>query len=198
MGRPRRHDQHTADALLEAAELVVEHQGPDALTVRGVADAIGTSTRAVYTVFGSKEALLVALGARAFDLLRTQVAALPTTSDPTADLVEAGVGVFRRFAIDHPALFAIGVQRALPDPTLATGFLGAARDALAELEARIEPLEAAGLLGNRSVRDAARSFHSLCEGLAAMELRSLLPTGDEERIWTDSLTTLVRGLASDQ
>jgi AcrR family transcriptional regulator len=197
MGRPRRHDQHTADALLEAAERIVERQGPDALTVRGVADAIGTSTRAVYTVFGSKEALLVALGARAFDLLRTQVAALPTTSDPTADLVEAGVGVFRHFAIDHPALFAIGIQGALPDPALATGFLGAARDALAELEARIEPLEAAGLLGNRSVRDAARSFHALCEGLAAMELRSLLPAGDEEPIWTDSLATLVRGFASD-
>ncbi len=183
--------------MLEAAERIVERQGPDALTIRGVADAIGTSTRAVYTVFGSKDALLVALGARAFDLLRTQVAALPTTSDSTADLVEAGVGVFRPFAIDHPALFAIGVQHALPDPTLATGFLGAARDALAELEARIEPLEAAGLLGNRSARDAARSFHALCEGLAAMELRSLLPAGDEERIWRDALTTLVRGFAPD-
>jgi hypothetical protein len=56
--------------------------------------------------------------------------------------------------------------------------------------------QAAGLLGNRSVRDAARSFHALCEGLAAMELRSLLPTGDEERIWTDALATLVRGFAT--
>jgi AcrR family transcriptional regulator len=195
MGRPRRHDEHTADALLEAAERIVERQGSDALTVRALADAIGTSTRAVYSVFGSKDVLLVALGARAFDLLRTQVAALPTTSDPTADLVEAGAGVFRRFAIDHPALFAIGVQRELPDPTLATGFLGAARDALAELEARIKPLEAAGLLGNRSIRDAARSFHALCEGLTAMELRSLLPAGDEKRIWRDALTTLVRGFS---
>jgi AcrR family transcriptional regulator len=195
MGRPRRHDDRTADALLEAAERIVERQGPDALTVRAVADAIGTSTRAVYSVFGSKDALLVALGARAFDLLRTRVSALATTSDPTADLVEAGVGAFRPFVLDHPALFTIGVQRRLADPSLAGGFLGATRDALAELEARVEPLETAGLLGTRSVRDASRSFHALCEGLAAMELRGILPTGDEERTWRDALTALVRGFA---
>jgi AcrR family transcriptional regulator len=196
MGRPRRHGEHTAESLLEAAERIVEHDGLEALTVRRVADTVGTSTRAVYSVYGSKEGLLVALGARAFDLLRAQVAALPTTNDPAADLVDAGVTVFRRFAITHPALFAIGVQRALPEPDLATGFLDAARSALEELEARIARLKPAGLLGDRTVRDAARAFHALCEGLAAMELRSLLPPGDAERSWADALTALVRGFAT--
>jgi len=195
VGRPKLYGEQTAEALLAAAEGLFERDGPEAVTVRAVADAIGTSTRAVYSVFGSKDALLVALGARAFDLLRTEVAALPVTSDPAAYLVEAGVRAFRGFAIDHPGLFAIGVQRELPDPSLAAGFMASSRDALAELEARIEPLEASGRLGGRSVREAARCFHALCEGLAAMELRSLLPRGDEERIWRDALTALVGGLA---
>jgi hypothetical protein len=45
------------------------------------------------------------------------------------------------------------------------------------------------------VPDATREFHALCEGLAAMELRSLLPRREEERVWRDALATLVRGFA---
>jgi AcrR family transcriptional regulator len=196
MGRPRRYEQSTADALLDAAERLVEADGLEAITVRRVAEAVGSTTRAVYTVYGSKDALLVALGGRAFDLLRTEIEALPTTDDPAADLVEAGVAVFRRFAIEHPALFRIGVQRTLPQPALARGFREPARQALTGLRARVERLEAAGGLGDFAVADAVGAFHALCEGLAAMELRSLLPAGEEPRLWRAALAALVRGFAA--
>jgi AcrR family transcriptional regulator len=196
MGRPRKHQRSTAEALLAAAERIVERDGPDALTVRRVADAVGTTTRAVYTAYGSKDALLVALGGRAFDLLRTEIDEQPTTSDPAADLVEAGVDVFRRFAVEHPALFRIGIQRTALEPSVAAGFREPAVQALAGLSRRVERLEAAGLLGHLPVPEAVWTFHALCEGLAAMELRSLLPTGDERRFWRDALTALVRGFAA--
>src|SRR5699024_7439414 len=138
MGRPRRYRESTADALLEAAERIVESDGLDALTVRRVADAVGTTTRAVYTLYGSKDALVVALGNRAFDLLRAELEARPLTTDPTADLVDAGASVFRRFTIEHPVLFRIGVQRASPDHTLAAGVLESARQARTGLVTRVE------------------------------------------------------------
>ena len=197
VGRPRRHEQATADALLDAAERIVERDGLDALTVRGVADAVGTTTRAVYTAYGSKDALLVALGRRAFDLLGARIEAQPRTADPAADLVEAGVAVFRRFAVEHPALFSVGVQRNLPDPALAADFREPARQALAGLRTRVARLEAAGLLGDYTVTEAVRAFHALCEGLAAMELRSLLPPGDEDRTWRHALAALVHGFAAE-
>ena len=104
--------------------------------------------------------------------------------------------VFRRLLVDHPSLFRIGVQwGTLPDPQLAAGFRDAALQALAGLRDRVARLDAAGALGGRAVPDATREFHALCEGLAAMELRSLLPDGEEERIWRNALTTLVRGFA---
>jgi AcrR family transcriptional regulator len=105
VGRPRRHAERTARALLDAAERIVESEGLKALSVRRVADEAGTTTRAVYSLFGSKQGLVIALGKRAFELLGTAIAALPTTPDPAADLVEAGVAVFRRFAVEHPSLF---------------------------------------------------------------------------------------------
>src|SRR6266498_1632147 len=114
MGRPKVHDASTALALLEAAEHLVQVGGLDALSVRAVAAEVGTTTRAVYSLYGSKDGLFVALGVRAFEMLGAAVVAMPTTDDPAADLVEAGVKVFRRFALDHPSLFSIGVQHTLP------------------------------------------------------------------------------------
>ena len=63
------------------------------------------------------------------------------------------------------------------------------------LHRRVARLEPAGRLGDRSVADAATEFHSLCEGLAAMELRGMLRAGEMERIWRNALAALVRGWA---
>ena len=76
VGRRRVHDEVTAGALLDAAERILGAQGLEALTVRRVADAVGATTRSVYTTYGSKEGLLAALGSRAFDMLGADVRAL--------------------------------------------------------------------------------------------------------------------------
>src|SRR6478609_171716 len=136
VGRPREHNEATATALLDKAERAVEAEGLAALSVRAVAAEAGTTTRAVYSLFGSKDGLVVALGVRAYKLLDAAVAALPVTDDPAADLVQAGL-VFRRFARDHPALFTIGIQRALPAPELWEKFRGGAATALASLCVRL-------------------------------------------------------------
>ena len=195
MGRPREHDEQTAVALLDAAERIVEEDGLDALSVRRVATAVGTTTRAVYSLFGSKDGLVVALGRRAFELLGTEIEALPATSDPAADLVEAGVVVFRSFAVDHPSLFEIGVQRVTTPPELSRQFDPTARAALEGLDGWVWRLDDAGLLGGRSVREARLEFHALCEGLAAIELRGLLPAGREEQTWRSALAALIAGFS---
>src|SRR5579859_8217337 len=105
MGRPRLHDEETAEALLDAAELMIAADGPDALSLRRLSEQTQTSTRAVYSLFGSKDGLVLALAQRAFEMLDAGIHALPTTADPAADLVDAGVLVFRQFAIEHPSLF---------------------------------------------------------------------------------------------
>ena len=198
MGRPRLHDASTRTALLEAAERLVEGEGLDALSVRRVADHAGTTTRAVYAVFGSKDALVVALGARAFDLLGSAVSALPVTADPVNDLVNAGARAFREFALGHPALFRIGVQRVALTRELTTGFAGAANTALGSLHTRIARLADGGGLGGRPVAEAAWAFHALCEGLAALELRCDLPDAKARTLWADALRALILGWRTGQ
>jgi len=193
MGRPREYDERVANALLEAAERIGNEDGLDALSVRAVANAVGVTTRAVYSLFGSKDGLLVALGAQAFHLLKAGIEELPTTSDLTGDIVEAGVRVFRRFALDHPALLRIGVLQVDMSPELALQFRRAADDALDSLRSRIARLADAGQLGSRGVVDATCGSHALCEGLTALELRCVLPKDSAERVWRDALRALVMG-----
>jgi AcrR family transcriptional regulator len=193
VGRPREHNERTASALLEAAERTIEEHGIGALSLRELASDAGTTTRAVYTLFGSKEGLLGALGAWAFELLEEGLEALPVTDDPGVDLTDAAL-MFRRFALEHPALFSIGIQRT--DPEAWPHFRSAASSALAVLHERIELLAAAGRIGERSVGEAALQFHALCEGLAAVELRGTPLTPTPERFWRDAFGVLIAGFAT--
>lgn len=194
MGRRRVHDQDTADALLDAAELVLDAEGVAGLTVRRVADLAGVSTRAVYSTLGSKEGLLRELGVRAYDTLGSMVDALPRTSDPAGDLVSAGVDGFRAFATGHPALFRIGIQLTDAPPAARPHIRAAADHALPTLIERLERLRAAGLLDSRPLLAAASQFHATCEGLAAAELRgTLAQAANPISIWVGGLTALITG-----
>jgi AcrR family transcriptional regulator len=193
MPRPREHGERTATALLDTAERIVTQGGLPALSVRRVASEVGTTTRAVYSLFGSKDGLVIALGTHAFNLLTESMDSLPMTDDPARDLVEAGAVVFRRFTLGHPALFAISLLRQGVEPEIAREFLSVQTSALARLEARIGRLADAGRLGTRALPDAVLEFHALCEGLAALELRGIMHGGDPECRWRDALRALVAG-----
>jgi AcrR family transcriptional regulator len=194
MGRPRAHDSDTAEALLGSAERVVAADGPGALSVRRVADDAGTTTRAIYSLFGSKNGLLVALGAHGFDLLGAEVARLAATKDPLDDLLAAGL-VFRRFTLDRPVLFRVSFQREGVPSDLAVLFADSQQTALSQLVARLQRLADNGRLGRCSPLQAALYFHAACEGLAAMELRGVLPARSATRMWREALRALLVGLA---
>ena len=193
MGRRREHDENTAAALLDAAEQTIGNEGIAALSLRDVAHDAGTTTRAIYSLFGSKEGLVGALGVRAFDLLRREIDRLPATDRPQDDLIDVAL-VFRRFALEHPALFSIAFHRA--DPAIWPRFRTAASDALAVLDKRFEPLDSADLLGGRSIAEASTQFRALGEGVAWTELRGnpLLP--DPERFWRNAFHALITGFVN--
>ncbi|MDX6288177.1 MAG: hypothetical protein QOG53_3662 [Frankiales bacterium] len=197
MGRPREHGDRTRDALRAAAEELVAANGPDALSVRAVATEVGTTTRAVYSLFGSKDGLVAALAQKAFELLHDGLDGLPETADAAADLIDVGAVVFRGFVRGHPALFRIAFQRMIPGLHAGPELTQARAGAFTRLEAKVRRLDDAGLLGDKSVLEAAVEFNAMCEGLGNAELRGgtlrILPAGEEDRVWRDALNTLVRG-----
>jgi AcrR family transcriptional regulator len=202
VGRPRVHDEQTRAALRAAAEQLVAEGGAAAFSVRAVAQRAGTSTRAVYSLFGSKEGLLVdALAQEAFTFLADGMDELVETDDPVADLVEVGATVFRRLVLEHPGLYRIAFQRVVPNFRAGPELTEARERSLSRLMGKVQRVADAGLLGGASARDGAVAYNAMAEGLANSELRgttlSILPEGAEERAWRDALTTLVRGFNSN-
>ena len=196
MGRPRIHDEETAEALLDAAERIVAADGPDALSMRRVADQAGTTTRAVYSLFDSKEGLLVALGNRAFQMLgswvndiRKQMIPRPTWSTPSSTTFVGGRWSIRRCSELRSS--AAGNYRLDSRERFRPARLKALAD-LVEIVSRALGLE--GGLTNPEVRDATIKIDALCEGLALLELRDGLPPDRAEEIWREAFVALISGM----
>jgi AcrR family transcriptional regulator len=193
VGRPKEHGEGTRKTLLEAAERLLAESGIAAVTVRSVAERAGTTTRAVYALFGSKEGLVQALAARGFDLISERLDSLPLTDDPVEDLLTAAIAGFRNFAVDHPQLFrlvfvsGLGIQFGPETYT-------AQSTSLRRLGERVERLRATGLLGGHRVDDVMLMCDALCTGLANREVCGLIEPAAADRVWRDALTALVAGL----
>jgi AcrR family transcriptional regulator len=194
MGRPRLHDDGTQRDLLAAAERLLAEGGPEQLSVRRVADAAGTTPRAIYTVFGSKDGLLRALFREAFHALAAELDGLDLTDDPQADLVTAGAIGFRRWARAHPDLFRLAFEER--DAPVTRSDAQAGVEAFGRLLMRVDRCVAAGILTEGVKLDLALAFHGLCEGLASLEARGRFPPlagRDMDVLWRRSLAALVSG-----
>ena len=69
---------------------MLEESGPEALQARKLTAEVGTSTQAVYTLFGGMPGLFEAIVADGFARFARHVAAVPETDDPVADFFTKG------------------------------------------------------------------------------------------------------------
>lgn len=196
VGRHPIHDEQTRLRLLEAAERLIAERGLDSLSVRTAAAAAGTSTRAVYSLFDSKDGLVQALAQRTFELLQVTVSAVPVTGDPGHDLVRAAVYGFRRFALEHPELFRLFFNQQMQRPRLSAESDAARLAAFRQLINLVERAKAAGILGAHSVQQVTLLWDVMCVGLAAREFCWLISPEQGEQVWTDALTALLAGLVT--
>ncbi len=192
MGRPKEHNAATRAALLQAAAQMIATHGMDALSIRGVADAVGTTTRAVYSLFESKAGLLQALAVRLFELLDEAIGTVALTDDPREDLAAAAIDGFRRVAIEHPSLYSLVFLRVVPDLQLGSDFSAIASATFARLEALVARV-AEDDAGDIDVPQLALAVHALTEGLASVELRQGVANPAAEQLWHDSVIALVDG-----
>src|SRR5690606_8100201 len=104
MGGPKEHGDDTRAALLEHAGRLLQAEGAEALSLRRLAEAVGTTTRAVYTLFGGKDGLLSEMYQEMGDTLTQLHEAVPEQAD-VVDELKLLCLAYRESARRHPSLY---------------------------------------------------------------------------------------------
>jgi AcrR family transcriptional regulator len=191
MARPVIHNDSLRQELLAVTAELVDRDGPAKVTLRDVASAAGTSTTAVYSLFGGKSQLLTAVVDHGFESFRdSQVAAAP------GGLQELGVA-YRAWALEHRALYRLMFGGALaayvdcqPSPEVSAG----AMDPLIEA---VASAQAAGALRNEPLDLVAFSIWGQVHGLVSLELAQVgPPDADWAAAYNSALDAVARGWAA--
>src|SRR5947208_7889177 len=107
MAVPRRSLQaDQRSRMLETAVRLLEDGGPETLQARRLTAEVGTSTQAVYTLFGGMPGLFEALVAEGFGRMARHITAVPETDDPVADFFAQG-WAYVDWALAHPQLYRL-------------------------------------------------------------------------------------------
>ena len=101
---PKTADPAVRTALLEGAARLIATEGSAGLTLRRLADDVGTSTMAVYTHFGGMQNLRQEVRREGFARLRAHLEAVHPTGDPVADLGRLG-WAYHDNALENPNLY---------------------------------------------------------------------------------------------
>ena len=192
MGRPREHNEETRRRLLEAAEAVVGARGAGALSVRRLADEVGTTTRAVYSSFGSKAGLVGALYRLGFDRLADEFRSVAVDEDPWAELQELGLA-YRRAALSQPNLYELMFGGPVAE------FVPSAQDYLAARATFDRLREAVQRASEHSpmvigIESATMQLWAVVHGLATLEIASVPTEVSFDTLWSEALAVMVRGL----
>jgi AcrR family transcriptional regulator len=197
MARPRKRDYDALRRdLVDAGGRLLADEGPAALSTRRVAQATGTSTTAVYSLFGDKAGLVREMFLEGFERLSAAFAAVPRTGDPVADLLALG-DAYRANARDNPHLYELMFGRPVPEfrPDAEAGRrIQPTFDALVDACACCVE---AGAFAREDPYAIAVRLNALVHGLCSLELRGALGDEDEANAhWKRALDTVLRGLAA--
>lgn len=182
-------------ALLDAAERLLEREGPSGLSVRKLAAEAGVAPMGVYNHFEGKNGIVDALFRRGFATLASQLDVMAAEPDPVVALA-AGAQAYRRFALDHPTTYAVMFLRAVAgyEPSEeARATAGASFEVLASTVAR--GLDA-GALSQGDAPDLAQQLWSAIHGAVALELAEIGFCDDPADVYDDLVATLLRGMAT--
>ena len=162
------------DPMLDAAHALLAAEGERALTARRLADAIGASTKVIYSRHGGMKGVRRGLHARGYALLHARMAQAMRGVRGGARL-RAAATAYRAFATSEPALFGLmygdAASRDLPER--------------ADREAAAPTLDLlATAFGAADPYAEARLFWSQMHGVTALEASGWLDAREAQSFLT--------------
>jgi AcrR family transcriptional regulator len=161
------------DEILDVAVTVLEEEGPEALTMRKLADRMGIRAPSLYKHVQDKDDIVAGVQERALLDLGRHLSAV--TGQGLVALAEA----YRSWARAHPRLYEVATRRPLARERISPGVEYAAAEPLLTAVAGDEHL--------------ARALWALAHGLVDLELSDRFPPGaDLDATWRTALSGFER------
>lgn len=160
-----------AREIVEAARVILEEEGPGAVSMRRVAERLGIRAPSLYKHLPDKAALEAALISAGFE---EQGAGFENAVRDAGDPLGALATAYRDFALRRPHLYRLMTERPLARDRLAPGV---------EARAAAPIIEAVG-----GDRDLARAAWAFAHGMAILELNGRFPPdADLDEAWRRGL-----------
>ena len=165
--------------IVDAAEDLLEEQGPDGLTMRTLAARLGIQAPSLYKHVAGKDELEVLLIAKALrdqgEVIHGAVDALGSRASRRTSL-KALANAYRAWALAHPHLYRLATEGSLPR---------------AELPEGLEAWTAAPLVRAAGSEAKARAAWAFAHGMTILELDGRFPPdADLDRAWEAGITAL--------
>ncbi len=154
----------TRQALLDAAGVLLDAGGPDAVTLREVGARTGVSRSAPYRHFANKETLLTALATNAMTQLGDELENLAAESDSSEKPLRAALLSLVTIGRTRPSLYRLMFTTPAGDPTEAVRAAERTQDLFLDLVGRI--------VGRRRARHYGALLLTAAHGAASFESSS--------------------------
>lgn len=163
--------------MLEAATRLLTEEGPAALTVRRVADAVNCSTTLLYSLFGGKDGLSNELYLEACTRLKAELeAASATVSKKKSEenglaVILAHARAYHQFAKRNPSYYMVLFGDAIAGFVPPVDSRAAGRESLTVVEQSFARCMQDGTLPPSNPAAAARLLWAAMHGVVSLELK---------------------------
>ncbi|PTS89549.1 MULTISPECIES: TetR/AcrR family transcriptional regulator [unclassified Caulobacter] len=180
--------------LCVAAEALFAERGPEAVTMRELATAMGVSPMTPYRYFQDKDAILAAVRAAAFTRFAEALeAGMGQAGDPIVRSRQAGMA-YIEFALAQPQAYRLMFDLNQPTEADYPDLQAAVGRARRTMTAHVEGMIRAGLLEG-DAEMIGHMFWSVLHGMLMLQITGkLAPTIDPQALRRQMFATLLRGL----
>ena len=194
MPRAKQRTPQMRERVLQTAMDMLASDGVAGFTTRRLAQHAGTSTPAVYELFGDKAGLVREVFFEGFRLLRQYLDQVRPSQDPRAELVLV-IESLRSFAREHSVLADLMFSRPFADFDPGPAERRAGDEVRLFIVAAVRRCVRAGILEGDEV-DIAHVIVAMAQGLAGQETAGWLGTSQQsrDRRWDLAITALLDGL----
>lgn len=163
---------NTAEKIAAAALTLLEKDGPEAVTMRRVAEAVGITAMAIYHHFPDRQALLTFITDREFDKLvdhmRADMRALPRKATPITRVLRV-MDYYVDYSFAHPRVFDYVFSRNRDDARRYPGDFRAGRSPTINLVAEtVSDAMQAGVLRKDDKWEVAMDLWAFAHGYVAL------------------------------